>query len=293
MKKLYAFAAAALFAVAANAQTLYITGDGDFTGGTWNPAAPDQFQLVNGQYEIEVTNLSQFKMSTEMGDWDAFNNGVVGCDYGSEQGVAVPLEMGYSANTYCPWKGDYKIVVTADLSTITLTTSTPKPNENDPVPVYLRGDMNGWGTDAEWQFEQLQTNVYKFVCKDGQSIEPGQGFKVADADWGKINYGANETLLLDGDTAVFHNGENIQTSEFFNGVFWFVINLNDSGENYVTLSNDKSFVPDWYEDNSVEGLFAEQGETVYFNLQGQKVANPTNGIYVAVKNGKAVKVAVK
>lgn len=42
---------------------------------------------------------------------------------------------------------------------------------------------------------------------------------------------------------------------------------------------------------SVEGIEIEENAT-YFNLQGVKVANPENGIFVKVVNGKAVKVAL-
>ena len=40
----------------------------------------------------------------------------------------------------------------------------------------------------------------------------------------------------------------------------------------------------------VNGIESDAAEAVYFNLQGQKVANPEKGIYVKVLNGKAVKV---
>ncbi|MDE6558889.1 MAG: hypothetical protein K2K29_03275, partial [Muribaculaceae bacterium] len=36
-----------------------------------------------------------------------------------------------------------------------------------------------------------------------------------------------------------------------------------------------------------------EGNAVYYNLQGVRVANPENGIYVKVQNGKAQKVTVK
>ncbi len=85
MKKIYAFAAAALFAVAANAQTLYIAGAGDFTNGEWNAETPDEFQLVGGEYVLEITNLTQFKLSTAAGSWEDFNAGCYGCNYGEEQ----------------------------------------------------------------------------------------------------------------------------------------------------------------------------------------------------------------
>lgn len=44
---------------------------------------------------------------------------------------------------------------------------------------------------------------------------------------------------------------------------------------------------------AVETLETVEGEAVYFNLQGAKVANPENGIYIRVANGKATKVMVR
>ena len=78
MKKIYALAAVACMAFAANAQNgapLYATGEGDFTGGKWAPATPDVFEYANGVYTLKVDNLMQFKISTAAGDWDAFNAG--------------------------------------------------------------------------------------------------------------------------------------------------------------------------------------------------------------------------
>lgn len=93
MKKFYAFAAAALMALAANAQTLYITGAGEFTNGEWNATTPDEFTMVDGHYEYSVNNLTQFKLSTECGSWDAFDAAVIGCNYGEEPG-ALAIIMG-------------------------------------------------------------------------------------------------------------------------------------------------------------------------------------------------------
>ena len=42
----------------------------------------------------------------------------------------------------------------------------------------------------------------------------------------------------------------------------------------------------------VEGIVAADGEAVYFNLQGVKVANPDHGIFIKVQNGKSSKVAL-
>ena len=46
--------------------------------------------------------------------------------------------------------------------------------------------------------------------------------------------------------------------------------------------------------NKLDGVekvtITEQGEVVYYNLQGIKVANPENGVFIRVQGGKASKV---
>lgn len=294
MKKLYAFAAAAAVALAANAQTLYITGDGEFANGQWNAATPDQFEVVDGAYQIEVNNVKAFKISTAAGDWDAFNEGCYGCNYGEEPGVAVALETPWSDNINCPWKGDYKIVVAADLSTITLTTTTEKPEDQGAPDLFLRGSMNGWGADEAWQMTCLGGGVYKFVFGDDQAITAEDEWKIADADWNPINIGdAEAAIMLDTETQVHIAGNpaNMKLEETCNGVIWLILDLD--GETYLAASNDKTYEPDfaeYAEDDAVELVGADNATVTYFNLQGVRVANPSNGIYVKVVGQKASKV---
>lgn len=42
--------------------------------------------------------------------------------------------------------------------------------------------------------------------------------------------------------------------------------------------------------SGITGIEAENGEAVYFNLQGVRVQNPENGVFIRVQNGKAVKI---
>lgn len=294
MKKFYAFAAATLMAVAANAQTLYICGAGD--GLAWDPSSPAEMPVVDGNFVMEVTNLTQFKLSTVAGSWDDFNGGALGCNYGEVPGVTVELEEGNDNNIEAPWKGDYTITVSGDMKTITLTTETPNPGPQLPE-LYLRGDMNSWGAPEEWKFETLSMTTFKFVCGEDQSIKVGEGFKVADADWNKYNFGAGDdpTILLDMDNEIFAGGSsgNLALEEEFNGVVYFVIDLNGEGSNYLFLSNDKDAKPEWVENNAVATVGVDNAAPVYYTLQGVKVANPANGIYVVVKGGKASKTVIK
>lgn len=48
-----------------------------------------------------------------------------------------------------------------------------------------------------------------------------------------------------------------------------------------------------YKSSGVAAVEVEEGEAVYFNLQGQKVENPENGLYIRVAGNKATKVLVK
>ena len=47
------------------------------------------------------------------------------------------------------------------------------------------------------------------------------------------------------------------------------------------------------ESTAVEGIEVEEGEAVYYNLQGVQVANPANGVFIKVQGNKASKVLVK
>lgn len=58
--------------------------------------------------------------------------------------------------------------------------------------IYLRGEVNSWGADSDWEFSNEGNNVYVLYDKslNGQ-------FKVADANWSSsCNYGSNGSNIL-------------------------------------------------------------------------------------------------
>jgi len=75
-----------------------------------------------------------------------------------------------------------------DTSGMTNTIAVFKSQFFGATPVYLRGGMNGWGTDNQFIYSQGEYSVTLDVSAG--SVE----FKVADADWANINIGA-----VDGD----------------------------------------------------------------------------------------------
>lgn len=307
MKKIYALAAVACMAFAANAQNgepLYATGEGDFTGGKWAPATPDVFEYANGVYTLKVDNLMQFKISTAAGDWDSFNAGAYDCGeegYGNEVGVARPLYANSNAaNIECPWKGNYTITVAGDLSTVTLNTDTPNPG--DKVTLYMMGDMNDWAPADAWKLNDVEghDNMWNLTCSDEMVVTAGEGFKISTDGWTKYNIGVNpedgiDQVFLEVPTGLVNytvNGGpgNIILGEEWNGIVWLKLE-SDPAFASIILSNDKTYVPDDEWMSGVKNIAIDNNEAeVYYNLQGVKVAQPESGLYIVVKGGKATKI---
>lgn len=307
MKKIYALAAVAMMAATAMAQDgapLYIVGNGENLG--WNPAEPAEFTFADGQYTFESTKILQFKISTTKGetenDWEGFNAGALGCGeagYGSEKDAVVAL-VPWGENTMCPWAGDYTITVAGDLSTIKLSTNTPKPDTSNPE-LYFLGDMNGWGGQDAWKLSEVgSTNdggvVYTLVC-DGIMIAAGEGFKVSTQPWNDLyNYGAPDPIILDVECEMECGGgsPNSNVEEDWDGVAYLKIG-EPSAPAMIFLSNDKAAANPWAEEmvNAVSTIAAENGVASYYTIEGVRVANPENGLYIVVKDGKASKVLVK
>ena len=57
----------------------------------------------------------------------------------------------------------------------------------------------------------------------------------------------------------------------------------------ATWLNDK-----WTKSSNIENIGLDNiAPTEYYNLQGLKIDNPANGLYIKIQNGKATKVIVK
>lgn len=299
MKKFYAFAAAVVAALSMNAQ-LYVVGSGSIgeTALGWDPASPCIVEAGANGYEFTLTQPNGgVKFSTAMGDWDTFN---AGCLYAAvtEDNLdkALTLENNSGPNLLFPWNGDWKCVIAADFSTLTVTALTEKPE--GPVPVYVRGGMNNWLNDIDgetaeekaarfekWQFKSEDGVNYSLVC----SIEAGVEFKIADGSWGAINYTANEEIFLEDDgtyTSVWgKDGANTTLAENFEGTISFTLPASEEGLEVKFVAKGAA---------GIDSVVAEENvPAVYYNLQGVKVANPENGIYVVRQGDKVSKVLVK
>ncbi|MFC6440847.1 alpha-1,6-glucosidase domain-containing protein [Bowmanella sp. JS7-9] len=110
-------------------------------------------------------------------------------------------------------------------------------NDN-PYPgttVYLRGDMNGWGTTDAFTF--IGGGQYEVVV----TLAAGTyQFKVANDGWNTVNFGSNDGALEPGtvDKALEYNAGNLSITITEEADYRFVFNAHNAGQE--TLSVGKS-----------------------------------------------------
>lgn len=98
-----------------------------------------------------------------------------------------------------------------------------------PTGIFIRGEMNGWGSPADWEF--LTTDKANVYILEGVSIDAGQKFKVGDSLWKNIDCGANGNLEFNTKYSLTNKGSDITMPANFNGN----ITLYQNGDNFSIM----------------------------------------------------------
>lgn len=134
---------------------------------------------------------------------------------------------------------------------------------------------------------------------DGTAVEPdvksvAAGITAADAN-AYVKYSNVEVTDINGKEFTIKDGDN--TIEGYDTFSYsgLAAKTNVDITGFVVM-RDKTprIAPILIEATTETGIASievEDGEAVYFNLQGVRVQNPENGIFIRVQNGKAVKIA--
>lgn len=310
MKKFYVLAAAAAVALSAAAQDkIYVVGA---WGGAdhWNMKDMKEITKTGDNFVFSIDALSAFKMSTNpivlegegeeaKESWTSFDEGNYGCMYGFKVGEVKELFKG-GGNIAAPYVANYTVTIAGDFSTVLLQTSDPNPDGG--FNVFFRGGMNDWGAPAEWQFTCVDKEnlIYEFNCGDALAIQADVEFKVADANWGSINFGMPQKMnpeteqvenlaffpLEDTQKLVYNNNANLLVKEEFYGKAFFNLSTYE-----LYMTNDTEAENPFLGQGAVNDITVEgNGAAAYYNLQGVRVSEPANGLYIVVKDGKATKV---
>lgn len=168
------------------------------------------------------------------------------------------------------------------------------PQSSTRPRLYLVGDMNDWKIMTEWEIKlsddpQYGENMYVFTCSENQMISSNQKFRIINSDkfysFGMPEAGAAPLQLnTESELANSREAEPIQLDSDWNGslLFRHVDGISAS------FTNDKSAVKNISDDKPTST------ETIYYNLQGTRIAQPTSGnLYIRISNGNAEKVIFK
>lgn len=194
-----------------------------------------------------------------------------------------------------------------DLANLKMTLT--KNGGVDPQPVvvpetlYMIGNVPA--SEGEWSSSKgvAMTKVGDtFTCITPIS-DAGEGYgyfsfcQVLGDDWDTVNsmdrFGAatkDQEVVL-GSTAydftTYKAGVNASSCQSFK------IAASEPKMNYLFTMDFKTGKLTIDQKTGIDSIEAENGVAVYYNLQGQRVENPANGLFVRVLNGKATKVMVK
>ena len=158
---------------------------------------------------------------------------------------------------------------------------TVKTDLSSVSPLALRGEVTDWSWDGKYCMTEIPGSQYVYSVTL-PSIQAGMKFKLADLDW-HYSYSTQNLEMKLGETyGLTENGwENMAFAESYDGP---VIIQYDKLHNTIRAIADP---------NAVESIEATDDKTIYYNLQGVKVENPNNGVFIRVSNGKTEKVLMK
>lgn len=147
---------------------------------------------------------------------------------------------------------------------VKMTFSAPEDASSQPRLYYGSGNSAGW--------------TLRFYKDSEFIVAADQGYRISAIEFNGTNIGKDwsmSTGAIDGTTwSVSEPVPSVTFSKTATGNNPAIKSMTV----YYTLST------------GVETAVVEEGEAIYFNLQGARVMNPERGIYVKVQNGKAVKV---
>lgn len=288
-------------------ELLYVVGNvnnGDFAANNTVALAKGASE---GTYEGKVTFTgalgtedSYFGLSTATGataaDWAG-----LGTRYGAPVADAVPTETPSAIV-----KGDksWKVAngtVTVKVSLVDMTISViggSEPKPEVPAALYIIGNVNGtaWSTETPVKMTKEDNKFTAEAVVD----DAGEGFgyfslcTVTGEDWNAVNSGnrfgpaeADAPVAVDSpaEMTLYKEGVNASACKSWK------IAATEEGHKYVFTADFDTMTVKVDMLSGIASVDSENAsEAVYYNLQGVRVDNPANGVFVRVSGGKATKV---
>ncbi|MBD5172527.1 MAG: hypothetical protein HDT02_04845 [Bacteroidales bacterium] len=270
-----------------NAETFELTITGTPVGGGDDPE-PTEFYGIHGNI-FGDPNWSTLPLVLTDGLWVGEANCVAGSfgikimDADGNQtawkgGGAKVTEAGveYSLNgilnSSSTLEGGYEIIYNPSANTIKFIAKEVEHN----YTYVLKGTIFD---GAEWIEQEMEETAEGWTWT-GDVVAGTFGVMQADngaqSDWFGAANSASAMNSVGTFEATNYGLENWEST--LEGTYKFTFNP----ETVVLTVSDPSGVAE---------INLENGEVIYFNLQGQRVAEPANGVFIRVENGKAIKIA--
>ena len=310
MKKLLSLSVGVLISLGVQAQdvtTIYVAGapgtviNGQ-TLGNWDIANPLEVEATDGYFVLDCKNVQQYGFGIsdlKTSDWTVWPQHLYrpSAEFTKANlGKEVPMSGPNAGNFEPLWPGDWKLVISRDLSTVTVTTTTPGSSYN------LVGSFNEYACQDNYQFEAEDgvDNVFWLdittpLTSSILNILRNKGW----ADW----WTPQTTPLSVGETAntwLWHDDwldkSNPRDAALTDYTGTMRLEVPDDITNGCSIA--VTCYPDIREHKSIPtGIVlhrTEYGEhPEYFNLQGMKVETPRNGIYVVRRGNKVTKELIR
>lgn len=278
-------AAAICAAMTANAD-YYVVGANVNGSEDWSGTEKGKLQAKGGGiYEWRGTELgSGFKINAGNGDWTTVNIGSNGSTV--ENGVPYEYYNGSDSGnipTEAPVVKNPVLVLDENEQVFTLT-----GDFGGEFDWFVAGVNGTWivdsnNPDALWLQKTDEEGV--FACDIDVTVEEGE-MKISNSGWTE-EWGTNdpENVYLDNE----HMTLELEQVYGEGGNFSYVLT---PGKYTFTWDYNTTTLIISSGSSAVDGIDAEDVETVYYNLQGVRVENPVGGVFVKVAGKKATKVAI-
>lgn len=260
-----------------------------------------KFDCADGVYTIKGLEVTPGNFTIQSADYKVgFGNNALTISSSNLSGVLTEGAYDNNVTLDLNAKVDIEFVLATKTVTFTVVGQVTPPAATVPATLYICGDLKGasWSTT---DMVAMTKNGNVFTAENVEFEVNGENtvcwFNLptsTGADWDAVNsadrYGAakeDTPAVIGGDNAVTKYTVNVDASNCKSwtiepGKYNLTVDFADAAAPVMVITK----VPT----SGVSAIDAEAGEAVYYNFQGQRVANPEKGMYIRVVNGKAVKV---
>ena len=310
MKKLLSLSVGVLISLGVQAQdvtTIYVAGapgtviNGQ-TLGNWDIANPLEVEATDGYFVLDCKNVQQYGFGIsdlKTSDWTVWPQHLYrpSAEFTKANlGKEVPMSGPNAGNFEPLWPGDWKLVISRDLSTVTVTTTTPGSSYN------LVGSFNEYACQDNYQFEAEEgvDNVFWLdittpLTSSVLNILRNKGW----SEW----WTPETTPLSVGETAntwLWHDDwldkSNPRDAALTDYTGTMRLEVPDAITNGCSVA--VTCYPDIREHKStsaglVENMITEDAPAEYFSLQGIRTLNPGKGIYIVRRGNRVTKEVIR